>query len=302
MKNTAQDIECAVFEHIILGKSSEDAISILAKYQFEDGGFGKLDYDIGYPYSCVKHTESACRHIFRLNPPAEHPVIQCLIPYLLQNYNSTTGEWNNKLVPEVNDYPHPIWWTYEGKEINKPENRKQLVEQYNPNTNATLAGILYKYRELVPENILDEIICVPIEKAYTSYTTSPYDMKSMLYYVEALSDRELKNSLYHALLIKADTSMELDEGKWKTNYTVGPCNIINSPTHPFYEKYKLSVEHHLDFIIDSQQVDGCWAPDWSWGEPENWEIVKKKLQGVLTLRNIAVLKNFDKITWPPRVR
>ncbi len=94
MKTTAQDIECAVFEHVILGKSTEDVMSILAKYQCEDGGFAKLDYDIGYPYSCIKHTESACRHIFRINPPAKHPVIQRLIPYILMNYNSITAELN----------------------------------------------------------------------------------------------------------------------------------------------------------------------------------------------------------------
>lgn len=28
-------------------------------------------------------------------------------------------------------------------------------------------------------------------------------------------------------------------------------------THPFYEKYKQSVKHHLDLIIETQQADGC---------------------------------------------
>jgi hypothetical protein len=65
--------------------------------------------------------------------------------------------------------------------------------------------------------------------------------------------------------------------------------------YTFYEKYKSLVEHHLDFIIESQQTDGSWAPDWRWGETEYWEIVKKKLLGVLTLRNISVLKNLGRI-------
>lgn len=295
MKDTAADIECAVFETVVLGKSSEEAMSILEKYQCRDGGFGKLDYDLGYPNSCLRHTESACRHIFGLNPSYEHPVIKRLIPYLLRNFNYTIGQWNNILVPEVNEYPHAMWYTYSENIINKPKNREQLIEQYNPTTNAALAGILYKYKELVPEKVLHSVISIPIEKVYTSYTSLPYDMKSMLYFVQALDDNKLKDSLYSQLLNKADNSMNLDESKWKNDYTTGPCNIITSPTHPFYEKYKILVEQHLDFIIETQQLDGSWAPDWRWGETEYWEIVKKKLQGVLTLRNISVLKNFGSI-------
>ena len=68
LKNQANDIDRAMFEHFFENKPLKEVINILSKYQNEDGGFGKLDYDFEYPFSCVKHTESACRYIFALKP------------------------------------------------------------------------------------------------------------------------------------------------------------------------------------------------------------------------------------------
>lgn len=95
------------------------------------------------------------------------------------------------------------------------------------------------------------------------------------------------NQVKYSIFIQRELNISIPIEKVYTSYT--------SPTHPFYEKYKLLVEHHLDFIIETQQSDGSWTPDWSWGETEYWEIVRKKLQGVITLRNISVLKNFGRI-------
>lgn len=83
LKTQAQDIDKAMFEHFFEDKPLNEVVDILATYQNEDGGFGTLDYDIGYPYSCLKHTESACRYIFALKHISEnHPMIKRLIPIL----------------------------------------------------------------------------------------------------------------------------------------------------------------------------------------------------------------------------
>ena len=80
MKTQAQDIDRAMYEYFFEDKPFDEVINVLKLYQNGDGGFGKLDYDMEYPYSCLKHTESACRYIFALDKiPCDNPMIQKLI-------------------------------------------------------------------------------------------------------------------------------------------------------------------------------------------------------------------------------
>ena len=110
MYNYAQDIDLAMFQYYFEGKPKSEVIEVLEKYQNEDGGFGTLDYDFVFPMSCLKQTESACRYIYALDVSDTHPIIPKLIKYIINNYNETTGEWNNLIVPEVNRFPHAPWW------------------------------------------------------------------------------------------------------------------------------------------------------------------------------------------------
>jgi hypothetical protein len=295
LKTQAQDIDRAMFEYFFENKPLDEVIDILVTYQNEDGGFGRLDYDIECPNSCLKHTESACRYIFALgNIPVEHQVIQSLIPYIIKNYNSASGEWNNLTVPAVNVYPHAPWWHHEEPEIFIPKDRIDLIEHYNPNINSALAGMLVKYSSLVPKNTLQEVTSIVIEKITSGYAFGQYGMMSDVYFINALSDKNLKNSLCNILMGNCKLISLLDEN-WGTENAYKLCHWVDSLEHPYYPMYKDAVLNNFNFLIKSQEEDGSWSPSWSYGEAEVWERVAKRLKGVLTFKFLWTLKKFDYI-------
>lgn len=295
LKTQAQDIDKAMFEHFFEDKPLNEVVDILTTYQNKDGGFGRLDYDFECPDSCLKHTESACRYIFALNVvPAQHPMIQRLIPYIITNYNITTGEWNNLVVQSVNDYPHAPWWHYSEQEPFVPKNRADLISHYDSNTNSALAGMLVKYSPLVPKDLLDEIMGIVIDKINSGYDFGQYGMMSDIYFVNALKDEHLKNDLLETLMGDGKLISLLDEN-WGTENAYKLCHWIDSPSHPYYPMYQDAVKNNFDFLIESQEVDGSWSPNWSWGEPEVWSSVLNRLKGVLTFNFLWALKKFGRI-------
>lgn len=295
LKTQAQDIDYAMYEFFFESKPLDEVVDILASYQNEDGGFGMLDYDIECPISCLKSTESACRYIFALESiSAEHPMIRKLIPYVVGNYNRATGEWDNLTVKEINDYPNAPWWHHEDREKFIPKDRTELIKNYDPNTNSALAGLLIKYSSLVPKQLLDDIMSIVIDKINSGYAFGQYSMNSDIYFINALNNEPLKNSLLHTLMGDGHLISLLDEN-WGTENAHKLCHWIDSPGHPYYPMYKDAVNMNFDFLINTQEEDGSWSPNWSWGEPDVWARVNKRLKGVLTMTFLCTLKRFDRI-------
>lgn len=292
MKTYANDIDLAMYEYYFERKPLEEVVVILESYQNEDGGFGMLDYDIEYLGSCLKSTESACRYIYQLgNISINNPMIHKLIRYLIDNYNRETGCWNNLLVPEVNNYPRAPWWNYEYIKIEKPMNREELIANYKPNTNAALAGIIVKYKELVPEDLANEIKCIVIEKIMSTQELGQYEMMSYQFFMNALEADE-RRPLLDKLMGNGKLISILDKNVGTENaYKLS--NWIDTPQHPYYPMYKNDVIAYLEWLIDSQELDGSWAPNWSWDGAKGWKHAKQRLKGVLTVQFLKTLHRFS---------
>lgn len=295
IKTQAQDIDRAMYEHFFEDKPLDEVIDILTIYQNEDGGFGTLDYDIGCPFSYLKHTESACRYIFALKHiPENHPMIKRLIPYIVNNFNRISGEWDNLTVPAVNDYPHAPWWGYSKSDSFVPKSRAELIDHYDPNTNSSLAGMLVKYSSLVPQEILNEVTGIVLDKINSAYDFGQYGMMSDVYFVNALKDENLKTGLLAKLMGDGRLISLLDDN-WGTENAYKLCTWIDTAQHPYFMMYKAAVHNNFDFLIESQEMDGSWSPNWSWGEPEVWSNVLIRLKGLLTFKFLWTLKKFDYI-------
>jgi hypothetical protein len=70
---------------------------------------------------------------------------------------------------------------------------------------------------------------------------------------------------------------------------------IDSPDHPYYQMYRPYVEQNLDAIVDAQQADGTWLPDWRWGKLEVSERVQRRLKGLLTVQFLWALHKFGRL-------
>jgi hypothetical protein len=301
MKTAAQDIDSALFEHAFEGRSREDVATVLASYQNPDGGFGMLDYDMENPCSCLKHCESACRYLFKLDLPGDPglpgdpPLIANLMTYLLAHYHPQTGQWDDLLVPEVNDYPHARWWTYEEETRPVPRTRAELVAQYDPNTYAALAAFVLKYRSLVPGDLVEAITSVPLEKVRSGADFSPYDVLSLSYLINELDDDEEKAELLDILIGKGRLVELLGPAPLVGEDAYKLVHLIDSPDHPAYPVYRSYVDQTLDHLIGAQQADGTWQPNWRWGDDAVWERVERRLKGSLTVQFLGALHRFGRL-------
>lgn len=84
----SDDINRAWFRYIFEDGDRIVFMSELAKYQYENGGFGGLFYEFDYQGPCLKCTEVAIGYILDLKekPPAHHPVIRNMMKYILERY------------------------------------------------------------------------------------------------------------------------------------------------------------------------------------------------------------------------
>ena len=292
--NYAQDIDLAMFQYYFEEKPKSEVIEILEKYQNEDGGFGTLDYDFIFSMSCLKQTESACRYIYALDVPDAHPMIPKLMKYIEDNYNETTGEWDNLIVPDVNRFPHAPWWEYEECEKFIPSNYSDLITHYDPNTNSALAGMIVKYSRYVPDKLVQYIQKIVVDKINLSDEFYQYGMLSDIYFVNALKDDKLKSDLLTRLMGDGNLISLLDEN-WGTESAYKLCHWIDTPAHPYYKLYKNEVDDNHSLLIEAQNADGSWSPSWSWGTAEIWKEVEQRLKGLLTFKFLWSLNNFNRI-------
>ncbi len=300
MRTAAQDIDAALFEHHFEGRTREDVAAVLATYQNPDGGFGTLTYDMESPCSCLKHSESACRYLFRLDLPEDHPIIGNLMTYLLALYDPETGLWDDLLVPEVNDYPHAPWWTFPAATQPIPRTRGELVAQYDPNTYAALAAFVLKYRSLVPDDragysLVEAITSVPLEKTRSGADFSPYDALSLNYLFNELGDEEERAELLDILIGNGRLVELLGPGPLVGEDAYKLVHLIDSPEHRHYPEYRSYVDQTLDHLIGVQQADGTWQPNWHWGDDEVWARVERRLKGSLTVQFLWALHRFGRL-------
>lgn len=251
--SNATPIEKAWFRYNFEESDTNAFMEELAKYQFDNGGFGGLVYEFEYQGPCLKCTEHAFRYIYYLKdkPKAEHPVIQKMMRYVLECYHPETGCWGELLEPEVNDSLHVWWWTYGEDEHQPTDDFDERVKQYNPNGQAALAAFVALYSELVPEDLYKDIIRYPIEKIlryydnnsplrldsdteyFTDVAKSPYNMKCLQQFCDCLKDKKLATRLKNILRQDPTACMELDESVWGNGYHETPWSCIKNlvPVH-----------------------------------------------------------------------
>jgi hypothetical protein len=52
----------------------------------------------------------------------------------------------------------------------------------------------------------------------------------------------------------------------------------------------------LDYEIQQQTAEGCWAPMWQWGQyEESWPQAEREWKGHLTVKTLRALQNFGRI-------
>ena len=285
-----RDLDRALFEFHFGDGTTESVLVALAAYQNDDGGFGHgLEPDLRTTASSVIATTVAFQNFRSLGVPVDHPMVRRGLTYLLDTYDESRQVWPI-VPPEVEDAPHAPWWDYSNSEagfggflVNPRVEIVGYLHDYSteapPHLLETLTTAVFKHLESLPDAIeMHDLICF-----------------ASLAETESLS-QELKDRIWRKLAKAAEHGVAR-EPEQLTGYVLKPLYLASSPHAPLAEQFAAELAMNLDFEIGQQGADGAWSPNFSWGDqhPEAWQVAKREWQSRMTLKNLRVLRDFDRI-------
>jgi len=289
IKNEARSVDAALFSYAFENGKPDAVWESLGGFVNSDGGFGHaIEPDCRLPASSTLGTITAFPYLIKTNAPADHPLVENGIKYLVNTYDYRLNGWH-MLPPNVNEYPRAVWWNYD------PEtDEKDLIEHWS-NPSACVAAYLHRYSALVSAELLREVT----DKAMSVLSDLEYTLRGHDYlpFIELAEQapEPICTTIWTSLTRQACEAIETDPAQW-TGYGIRPLSAAPDPASPLMEPLGDAVNAHLDFEIGRQSPDGSWHPFWSWGQFEDeWETAKVEWQGEITSKLLCSLKAFGRI-------
>ena len=283
----ARPLEQALFATFLRGASVDWALTELASFQNEDGGFGHgLEPDLQLADSSILATTVALQQLRDLGVAGYHPLVQGAMRYIVDTYDSTAQAWPI-IPPQVDEAPHAPWWQYD------PD-----LSKYLANPRAEIAGYLFDYAELVPAELREDLLKAVLN--YLEGNIGQMRMHELLCYVRLAETESLQLETRDSLLtglqpIVADL-VATDPTSWQA-YGLKPLWVASAPSSPFADILQKAIDDNLDFEVEQQGQDGSWAPNWSWGDayPVAWLHARRAWQGILTVKVTRALSDYGRI-------
>lgn len=289
----ARPLEAALFRYRFEEGDANDVYANLEAFQNPDGGFGRgLEPDVRSMASSVVATTTALQKLRMLHAPAQHPLVQSAIAYLLSAYDESTQSWP-LVPPAVEEAPHAPWWNQEG-----------LGERFNGfriNPRAEVLGYLFEFGpELDPAAIARrEAMTQPVIDALLAHA-GPLSGDEFLCCQRLIDSPGLPErhavALQRWLLRMAEGAVATDPDTW-SGYVLQPLQVAPTRAAPMGIPLAHLLPQNLDHVIRSQNADGSWSPTWSWfgAYDADWPQAEHEWRGVLTLERLEWLHAYDRI-------
>ena len=285
----ARPLETALFRHFFDGASITPVLEALTTYQNPDGGFGHaLEPDLRAPESSALCTSIAFQILRSIHASPSESLVKSGVAYLLTTLNRQTGHWQI-ISSTAGQSPHAPWWD--------TTNREQEFASFSLNPTAELLGYLYDYIDDSHREIL-----LPLTERVLSYLAGQdkivmHDLLCCLRLLRTESlPLEIRQPLGQKLAQLIDGVLTYDPSQWK-DYGLRPLQVIDDPGSMFMPGREGAVETNLDYEISTQNEDGSWSPNWTWGDlfPGVWPTACREWSGVITLDKLLILKRFHRI-------
>lgn len=285
VSKNARPLDIAVFEHLFEGKGIETVFGELRKFQNTDKGFGNgLEPDFRTPKSSNMATTFAFQYMDLLEINELHYFILDSLEFLANSYDRNLGLWI-PVPKEVNDSPHAFWWEYNA------DNYRDDSNWGNPTVE--ILGYLLKYPNSFDRGVLKQIQKKAIDRLLSSKSIEVHELQC---YVRLLKNNpDLESVIGGKVDDLVVNSVEKDPSKW-VGYVTRPSTFISAPDSRFYGLMKDAFDYEVNTLFDSQADDGGWYPSWSWSSYlSDWQKVKIEIAGMITVRNLVLLKRFGKV-------
>lgn len=290
MMISARPLEKVLYRYHFEDGSREEVWKELEHFQNSDGGFGHaMEPDLRAPESSALATSHALEILRELKTPAENPLVNNAIAYLVNTYEREKGVW--RIIPKTTETsPHAPWW-----------NQEQLEETFDhflSNPRPELVGYLFTYESLVTPGLKEQILTEVL--SHFDSLSAPISGDALLCYLRLYATRNLpaeaRERLHTKLVRVIGSSVEISLEKW-ASYCLKPLWAISSPDSPFARMISEALEQNLDYEIERQCEDGSWTPHWTWGGvyPEDWKIAEREWRGIITLKILRALRNFGRL-------
>jgi hypothetical protein len=289
----ARPLDLARWKYHFEGASVDAILDSLAAYQNEDGGFGHaLEPDAWNPYSSPLQTSTAIERIEEIGGLSfDHPLILGILKYLFSEADFKEGRWAN-VVLSNNDFPHAPWWN----------SASDSRERYEYNPTAILVGFILKYA--MPESILyRKGLKLAQELTALHKETVLLEMHPLLcldFLYARIEEIGLDKELWFEgarvkLQIEMKETIRKDLDHWN-DYACLPTVFIQAPSHPLYQALQSETDKDIQLKISHRNSDGIWDIPWSWGAyPDAFPIASNWWKANLAIRNLLILRNFNKI-------
>lgn len=292
----ARGIDQALFAHLFESGSPDAVIAELARYQNADGGFGNwLESDFALPASSAEATVVGFEYLRAVGAPADSEVVRRGVDYLLGAYDSKQGRWH--AVPrEVNDHPHAPWWHYNEHEGGC------AIDRSLGNPSAEVIGYLHCYRELAPPAFLEQVTA-SFAAHFRALPDEGGSMHEILCYLRMCDNLppEPRAAYMPKLRRLVANATETDSARWG-EYGASPLFYVTSRHSPLADLFPEALAANLDHLVSTQDADGSWKPNWSWGQyDEAWQEARRRWSGHITVRNLTLLAEFGRLPEATRV-
>jgi hypothetical protein len=290
----ARPFERALFEYRFEGASVDGALAELARFQNEDGGFGRaLEPDLRTPSSSALVTGIGLRMLRELGCQADHPMVRKAVAYLITTYDEAAQVWR-VAPPDTNLFPHAPWWHDEDGSL------ARRFDGFRTIPRALVVGSLHYYSTLVSADWLDKVTEEMVRCIETVEVLGEGGGSDLEYAIGLAETHNLPQPYATRLTARIREAIPAvvvrDSARWDS-YCITPLRIVPSPQSFGADLIQDELQRHLDYQVTQQTPEGTWEPVWSWGEtyPEVWAQAKLEWRGHLTLETLTQLNAFGRI-------
>lgn len=289
LNTNARPLENALSKYYFQDGDISSVLLELKKFQNEDGGFGHgLEPDFHLPKSSPLATTIAFQHLIHFT---EHPMAMEMIKkgigYFENTFLSDRKGWL-AVPPEVNDFPHAIWW-----HVN--EDGKSAIDSHWGNPSAEIIGYLARFPAYVKTLNIEVLVSYALDHLLSLQSfQSEHEIYCYIRFFEL--NHHLLTTTYKEKLKDAVSSLvDFDQESWE-NYVPYPLKFISNASSNFYGISNEPIQNNLSYLVEKIKATGYLAPNWAWPDyPDTWEKAKQDWIGVLTLNALLQLDSFSYI-------
>jgi hypothetical protein len=283
VQTKARPLDRERLSHFLLGNNAKSVLVALGNFQNDNGGFGHgIEPDFRTSYSTAMATSVGLQVLRALRVGSDDQMARGAIRYLLATVDRKNWVWPiiNKSVEAA---PHAPWWDHS-------ENLADSWNQFRFNPTAELIGYCFEHAKLVPESTLVHLESILIKNLEAAeILTSFYDLRCCLLLHDSYSLPSQLRDVLSRILVKS--ALKLDPEDPHVNY----LDLVPTPAALLQSVLKKVFDAHVDKLMRTQSVDGCWEPWWEWkevSEPE-WQKAALEWKGMITRHTIEVLSAHD---------